>query len=233
MKNALLRLLGRESTSREELVYSRLHKRSFQPGSIIDVGAYKGEWSKLARNIFGPVPTLMVEAQEEHAGILQNVSAQDDNWTFAIALCASAENMEKRFFKMGTGSSMMSELSDIDREEKILKTTTLDRLTKNLQMQNTFLKIDVQGAELEVLRGAKSTLAQSSLVQLETAILSYNEGAPTMREILQYMEKEGFAPVDIASEIRIDTCLIQIDLLFAPMHSALRPSFFDWKARGI
>lgn len=48
----------------EEAAYERIVAKGFKPAGIIDVGAYQGEWTRLARRIFGDMPVLMIEAQK-------------------------------------------------------------------------------------------------------------------------------------------------------------------------
>ena len=232
LRKFVTRLYDRIADSEEVQVYKRLHARGFAPDAIIDVGAYEGHWSATARDIFGPVPTLMVDAQAGKDAVLRQCSKAHQNWIREIALLGSEDGHEVNFYEMETGSSMMPERSDVTRKESRIRTRRLDTLAADLPGQNLFLKVDVQGAELEVLKGAPETLKRAGLVQLETAVLSYNEGAPTMLEVLEFMEERGFAPVDIAGRIRIKGMLIQIDLLFAPAGSALRPNYFVWENAG-
>ena len=232
LQGLVRRALAKFEPSEEERVYEILRARGFSPSAIIDVGAYEGHWSATARRIFGPVPTLMVDAQKSKEPLLRQCSADHENWSYEIALLGGEEGREVSFYEMETGSSMMAEHSDVSREEKRLKTTRLDTLAAGLPGNNLFLKVDVQGAELEVLKGATQTLQRAGLVQLETAILSYNEGAPTMREVISFMEERGFSPVDIAGQIRIKGMLIQIDMVFAPTGSPLRPDYFEWEKAG-
>src|SRR5215472_10023038 len=42
-----------------------LRARGFAPRGIIDVGANKGEWTRLALSIFPKTPVLMIEPQDE------------------------------------------------------------------------------------------------------------------------------------------------------------------------
>lgn len=229
IRRLLHRMISSPFASEEERIYSLLYARGFRPDCILDVGAYEGKWSATARLIFGNVPTLMVDAQAVKQAILKERCRGSDNWTVELALLGEEEGREVTFFEMETGSSIMPERSNVSRVEKRMKTTTLDRLAAKISGDNLFLKIDVQGAELKVLAGANETLRRCGLVQLETAILNYNEGAPTLREVVTYMEKRGFAPVDIAGQIRINNILIQIDMLFAPHESPLRPDYFKWE----
>jgi hypothetical protein len=129
---------------------------------------------------------------------------------------------------METGSSFFPERSNIRREEERLITERLDDIAAHLAGP-LFLKVDVQGAELQVLAGGAETLSRCELVQLEVALLPYNEGAPTILEVLTYMDDRDFVPLDICGFSRPnDIHLVQIDVLFARRDSKLRPTFFQF-----
>lgn len=132
------------------------------------------------------------------------------------------------FYEMETGSSMFPEQSDARRTARTLSTRTLDDVASGVPTP-LFLKIDVQGAELEVLAGGSETLSRADLVQLEVALLPYNEGAPTILDVLPFMKTHGLVPFDLSGWSRpngID--LAQIDLLFVREDSPLRLKFFNF-----
>jgi hypothetical protein len=54
------------------------------------------------------------------------------------------------------------------------------------------LKIDTQGYELEVLRGAPAMLARASAVQIEMSLAPLYEGQLLMRDLWQVLEDAGF-----------------------------------------
>ena len=60
------------------------------------------------------------------------------------------------------------------------------------------LKLDVQGFELEVLRGSRIALDAAEFVLLEVSTLNYNRGAPLVAEVLDFMNQRGFVLFDIA-----------------------------------
>ena len=65
---------------------------------------------------------------------------------------------------------------------------TLDRLVEQTQAQPPFLiKVDVQGAELDVLAGAQTTLRHAELILLEVSFFQFFEGAPLFCEVLAHM----------------------------------------------
>lgn len=227
-----LRSLGhavgrRPFVSAEEEAYRRLVQKGYRPRGIIDVGAYHGDWTRLARRVFGAVPTLMIEAQPGKAEALQRM-CQEPDLQFASAVLGASAGKQVTFYEMETGSSMLPERSNVDRVERKLVTRTLDEVAQAIPGP-VFLKIDVQGAEIEVLEGGEATLGRADLVQLEVALLPYNEGAPTFLDVVGYMDAKGFVPYDISGLTRpTGVDLVQVDIIFAPRGSPLRPERFSF-----
>jgi hypothetical protein len=54
------------------------------------------------------------------------------------------------------------------------------------------IKMDVQGAELDVLKGAEETLKTAKHVILELQRVEYNKGAPLKDTVIEYMDSLGF-----------------------------------------
>lgn len=222
----------------ERDAYRRLHGRGFRPEYIVDVGAHEGSWTAAAREIFGDVPTLMVEPQDADQPVLQALCARLPDTRVAHHVLSAHPGETVTFYQLvdgpsggsSTGSSLKPERSDVPRREIAYVTETLDRVAE--ERDNIFLKIDAQGGELDILRGGEATLARCALVQLEVAVMRYNEGAPTMLEVLAFMDARGFAPIDISGQTRLQGHLVQVDLLFAPSGSPLRHDFFSFAAPG-
>jgi len=210
----------------EEQAYRRLANQGYSPDLIIDVGAYEGHWSRTARKVFPDAPILMVEPQVEKQSILSSAIREIGNASLHQGALA-ADSEEHLFFVMETGSSLLSENSNVAREIRTLRTETLDSLLG--KASDLFLKIDVQGGELGVLAGGRQALKVCSLIQLEVALLPYNAGAPTFLQVISYMDEQGFVPLDIAGFIRPDGInLVQLDMLFVPKISKLRPTMFQY-----
>ena len=212
----------------EELSYRRLAEKKFQPDGIIDVGAYHGEWTRLARKVFLDVPVFMIEAQDTKRPMLEKVCSDLPGVTYASVLLGATTGEVVNFYEMETGSSFYAEQSNAPRSTKKMCTETLSEVTKTFPGENLFLKIDVQGAELQVLEGGTDILNRCEVVQLEVAMLPYNEGAPTMLQVLSYMDNCDFVPFDISGESRPKGHLVQIDVLFTRRDSVLRPSFINF-----
>lgn len=228
LDRAFRRLTKRPAPSAEELAYRRIADRGYRPGSIIDVGAYHGDWTKAVRRTFPGVPVLMVEAQPAKERRLRTLCEEMPGVSLAMTALAAQSGEVMTFYEMETGSSLMPENSDVPRQSRQVVTRTLDELADGLGAP-IFLKIDVQGAELQVLEGGPKTLGRCDLVQLELAFLPYNDGAPTLLEMLSFMDSLGFVPLDITNLTRPDQVnLVQADFLFCRADSPLRPSFFNF-----
>jgi FkbM family methyltransferase len=223
------RLLGRKPfVGAEEQAYQRLAAKGYRPAAIIDVGAYEGNWTRLARRVFPGAESLMVEPQAGKAPLLERVAAELPGTRFVSALLADAAGREVTFYEMETGSSMMPENSDVSRREVRLTTSTLDEIAADLP-QPTFLKIDAQGAELQILAGAERTIPRCDLVQLEVALQDYNAGAPDFLETVTTMRRHGFVPYDFSGFSRPNGVdLVQVDIVFVREDSNLRPTFFKF-----
>ena len=205
---------------------ANLRVAGFSPGSIIDIGANVGEWARNVGSIFPEASIRMVEAQPELSDALTaTMHHLGERASYEIALLGAQPVNEVSFYKIGTGSSVMEEVTNIDKEVVTLPMRRLDDLdvVKNLNGP-VFLKLDVQGYELEVLKGAGAILVDAEVVLMEVSLLPYNKGAPLMPEVVAFMNERSFYPYDICGQLRrvSDRALFQIDMIIVRKDSALR-----------
>jgi FkbM family methyltransferase len=211
-----------------EIGIAKLVSKGFHPGGIIDVGAYHGEWSKIAARIIKDVPILMIEAQPaKHQPLSQVARKLGPQVTLEIALLSTHPH-QVPFYVMETGSSMYPENTTAPRKQVIMDTKTLDAVVGRQTMLKPpyLLKLDVQGAELDVLRGGAATLAQAMFVILEVSIMRYNSGSPLFMEVATYMEQANFAIYDILGLHRLPRSneLCQMDVIFIHKDSSFLPA---------
>ncbi|KXA96483.1 hypothetical protein AKJ37_05135 [candidate division MSBL1 archaeon SCGC-AAA259I09] len=78
------------------------------------------------------------------------------------------------------------------------------------------MKLDVQGAELKVLKGAEEVLKDTELVLLEVQFFKFLEGCPEFYDIVDYMKKRGFVMYDIFGGYKrpLDGALAATNLVF-------------------
>jgi FkbM family methyltransferase len=209
-----------------------MRRNGFAPAGIIDAGAYRGDWSRMARGIFPGVPILMLEANPEKEPILSAAAKEIGAATCRIALLGPQPADSVPFHLLETGSSVLPENTSLPRSLAQLPMTTLDAVLQNGNPLSRpyFLKLDVQGFELEVLRGAGRILAETEAVLLEVSLLEYNQGAPLFAEVVAFMQSRGFVAYDVCGFYRreSDHALYMLDLLFVREASPLRSKKHFW-----
>lgn len=209
-----------------------LQMNGFMPKTVIDVGAYRGEWTRSASRYFPNSKFHMIEAQEDKEPALRAMGVEL-NGRAALSICLlGAEPREASvFYQQESGSSALSEMTNFPRKAIELPMRTLDWVVEQNHLEGPyFLKLDVQGYELEVLKGGLKTLAQSEAVLLETSLLEYNNGAPLFHEVISYMVGKGFVMYDLCGLLRRETdrALFQCDVLLTKFDGQLRSPKKFW-----
>ncbi|WP_113661851.1 FkbM family methyltransferase [Pedobacter nanyangensis] len=207
--------------------FEHLKKMGVSPRLVIDIGAYEGTWAIDFKKYFPNTKILMLEAQEGKSIYLNKVKEKSNqSIDFKIALLSDVIK-EVEFNEYETASSVYKEDNETNAKVVRLKTQRLDDLLTNTEFEKPdFVKIDVQGAELDVLKGALNTLKSVEFVLIEVSFLNIYKGAPLAHEIVQFMAQQGFVIYDIASLMRrpFDKALNQSDFLFIKEKSPLRAS---------
>ena len=166
----------------------------------------------------------MVEAQPSKANSLKQVAEELVGVSYEISLVGDQTRITVPFFELETGSGVFEEQSSVPRQTRTYAMTTVDFLLANKGWESVdLIKIDVQGYELEVLKGASGTLSNTEAVLLEVSFIPINKGAPLIHEVIAFMQERGFRIYDICSLIRrpLDKALWQADLIFVDQESPL------------
>jgi FkbM family methyltransferase len=164
--------------------------------AVIDVGANSGVFSCIAADkgkavyAFEPMPQILrILAQTVERN---NLAAAIE--IFPIA--ASDSCGVAKFYGKGQGASLVKGWADQPSYDAIyVATNTLDRLLgERLAGQKIVIKLDVEGAELAVLRGAEHLLRQCSGLLFENGLSKNVPGGrnATFAPIFELLDAAGF-----------------------------------------
>jgi FkbM family methyltransferase len=194
----------------------------FTFSTVYDIGASDGVFSKALSDYLEPDTMYHLFEPHEYKSIEKKFS---HNWhRVYLSDCEKEVDyfMHKEFV---SGNSYYKEVTGIFDNIKPTKvsTTTLDLYVEqnNLMLPN-IIKIDTQGSELDILKGATKCLENADLVILEVPILKYNEGAPNIIDIISYLLEHRFVPFKTLSDhymydSRYNYYLVQQDMAFIKM----------------
>ena len=183
--------------------------------NIVDIGANVGNWTLLYRSLFKNCNFFLIEAEQSHSEQIKLIS----KYFYLGALYSKV--IKKIFFYTnkygGTGSSFYKENTNIKFQKKLLFTNTLDRVMNNFFNKKKYdlIKIDTQGSELDILKGAKRTLKKTEMLIIEINIFRYNHNNIEYYDIFKFLDKKGFKFKNILNESYKSEQLNSIDCLFS------------------
>lgn len=191
-----------------------LAARGFNPKMIVDVGAARGDWTKLAMKFWPKSKYLLIEPLDERLLDLSILTEKYPNVKFILA-GAGAEPGEAILgvTKELDGSSFMYD-GEISRKVPVMTIDSL--LQKGLLDQPQFMKLDVQGYELKVLEGAITALKTCELILLELQFFRFSPSMKLLHESIAWMVDREYRPYEIVDMMRrpFDNAMGQCDILF-------------------
>lgn len=209
----------RESGQLADLL--RQAKQFISPASVIDVGAAYGEFTEECITVFPNARYLLIEPLVEYRAPLSDLERRLPSARYLCAAASSrtgetAINVHPDL----VGSSLLREVetgTDVNGRPRNVRTVTLDGAVNEVGAKGPFLlKVDVQGAELDVLKGAEEVLKETEYVLLEVSFFKFFESGPEFGDVIEYMKRLGFVPYDMMGfQYRpLDNALSQADVAF-------------------
>ena len=195
---------------------------------VIDVGANKGQWAEeVLKDGFQGKVISFEPCPEAYAELARKVQRNRPT-CLALAMGLGAEDRCAEFFiTEGSASSSFRQpvkrtaglsRSSAVKEKREVEIRCLDGVMKEsgVAMERLYLKIDTQGYEREVLRGASETLRRTDAVEVELSHVELYEGQALLPEVWGMLTRAGFRPAWLERGFRDpeDIWLMQVDGLF-------------------
>jgi FkbM family methyltransferase len=203
-------------------------------GTVLDAGVQHG--TPFLQKCFPAVRHLLFEPISAYFPSIERSYADFDCELFPVALSdTDGSCWQLGFSGDGSGKVTSSRISESPKEVGSeaglvscteVKKLRLDTLLQDRQERQPYLlKVDVDGHELPVLRGAQKTLASCSVVVLEAAINSIGTK-------VQLMAAAGLELVDIVDLCYYHGSLSQVDLVFVHVNCIARcPDLRPWRTK--
>lgn len=201
-----------------------LHAREID--LVFDVGANYGQYGRWLRERGYKGRIVSFEPIAEVFKELEGHAAADPLWdAHRCGLGAEAGEATINVSRSTDFSSILptrqaadtfSSEANVARTETI-SIRTLDEMAAGLDLARSFLKIDTQGFEPQVLAGAGAVLPRLRGVQMELPVIHLYEGGWTMSEALETMREHGFV-LSLTSVVNYhwqDPCaVVEFDCVF-------------------
>jgi FkbM family methyltransferase len=191
----------------QKYCFSLLKKFNIPIETIIDVGVFVD--TPVLRSFFPDKTHILFEPIEEFRPIIENTYRDIQHKLYSFPLYE--EDCEVKM-KISLDENKKIKHSRITKEDcknfRIMQAKKLDSVLKDADFKKPyFLKLDVDDAELEILKGAVETLKYCSVIQIEMHPRDFLKRS-------NFIEQHGFKLFDIVDNIYYEGQLRQFDMFF-------------------
>ena len=212
-----------------ELVHLTSHRKWYRTqrfATILDVGAYIGAYAYALQHILPDAQVYSFEPLPDSFARLQKNMRKFGQWQgFNTALGDSKGSLEFWQNEFSASSSALP-MEDLHRktfpqtdksDEVTVAVTRLDEMLPELVIKApVLLKIDVQGFELSVLRGAENLLKKVDCVVCEVSYRPLYKGQASFADLYQFMLQHSFTYQGSLENLvsPLDGTIMQSDAVF-------------------
>jgi len=220
------------TNSRYSMLGALIHikKIGFSPKTVIDVGVATG--THALYTTFPSSKHILIEPLEEFKPYLVNITKTIPNSEYIIAATTrESGSVTINVHPDLSGSSIYfeDEDSNVNGVPRVVTAITLDELCRVNKLKPPYLiKIDVQGSELDALKGGIKTLQGAEYIILETVLFEFFKDGPQIFDIFEFMKEQGFVCYDIFDPgYRLfDGAMSQVDIAFVKESGQFRSYHF-------
>lgn len=198
----------------------------FYNHAILDVGSHHGWFFHCWKDWCPDAEIHAFEPRKEAADV--SLKLYGDDPTLVVNNVAVGEEEGEAEFQVLEGSKVSSSFLEHNQEtwetvgfgtgeisRRTVPIITVDAYCAEHEIDSVYLmKIDVQGFEEKVLRGAKKTLPKIDHIFVESAIQPLYKDAPDFTDIYRFLHARGFHLMAMRAWHRGNHVLMETDMLF-------------------
>ncbi len=175
----------------------RLRALGFQVEFAADAGASNGVWTRGLKRIYPQARVLCIEPRQGPQRELRSLAARLPGIHVTGDVLDATERSAVFHESDAQSSLLKNSRGRAFGTVREVRTTTLDHIIRRLGLPYPdFIKADLQGAELDFLRGASECLRHAQAVVLEVLFIPFYEAAPLAADVFAFMRDRGFRCYD-------------------------------------
>lgn len=193
---------------------------------VVDIGANRGQFSLAARQFYPEATIISFEPLPGPASIYRRIFQKDQKVRLHQAAIGTESGTSEIHVSRRDDSSSLLPISQLQTtlfpgtEESSVVEINIGRLSDYIQENElespALLKLDVQGYELEALKGSENLLTRFDYVYVECSFIELYQGQVLANDVIQHLNNHGFKLKGIYNlSYDHDGIAIQGDFLFS------------------
>ncbi len=228
-----LRRVNGLSTSNLRVMLDYIFKK-YEIRLALDVGANNGKYRDFLRaQLYYNHQIISFEPIRKNVDLMRKRAINDPYWTI-LPYAIGADDCERDFnimqhdgyssFHLPGENQFGLRGNVVARQERVIMKRLDTALSEVLDLSRSppiFLKMDTQGYDLEVLKGAEQTLQRVVGLQSEVPVLQLYEGMPDFCTCIRSLTEAGFDIAGFAPVTVRDDRVVEFDCVMINRRSAL------------
>jgi len=179
--------------------FNILKQNNFKPKHIVDVGANRGYWTKEVMKIFPNAYYTLFEPQRDLQKYMSDFLGGKIECN-AVGVGSSSGTF--KFTIVDRDDSCNFRMSEEEANKKGMKQVDIDIVTLNSFFAKTnkpipdLIKIDAEGLDLDVLKGATNFLGKTEVILIEASV-AYDAFSNDIKTVINTMDAYGYKLFDI------------------------------------
>ena len=195
--------------------------KKYHSNSFIDIGSNKGQFSLAIKLINPKAKIILIEPIKNCFNIISKIFENKNLYYVYNVACGNKETISNLNVSNKNDSSSILDIQDqlnffpktYYKNQVLVNVIKLKNIQKKILLKRpTFLKIDVQGFELEVLKG--SNLKVIDYILVECSFVHLYRDQPLFEEIKSYLNLNNFNLILETNKTLKKGINIQSDFLF-------------------
>jgi len=180
--------------------------KDFYPENMIvyDIGSSVLHWTQNVRNLWKNSKIYLFDGMTEMKLFYDEYNKQNNtNYDYNVGVLCDEDYKRISFYQndeLSGGNSYYKEIGHPDSHKIFTESNIKHKIgmkletivkNKNIPMPD-LIKIDVQGAELDILKGSMSIINHAKFLIVELQHTEYNEGAPLCNQTRDFLIENGW-----------------------------------------